>query len=50
MFHTHWHYVCHFSVMVMGAMVFMYREKIGSGKLWFDLLLLAVSFIAVTVR
>ena len=46
MFHTHWHYVCHFSVMVMGAMVFMYREKISSGKLWVDLLLLAVSFIA----
>lgn len=32
--------------MVMGAMVCLYRDRIRCGKLWLDLLLWAVSFVA----
>lgn len=48
-FHTNWHYVCHFSVMIMGAMTCVYQNKIQCKRLWFDVLLWAVSFAAYFV-
>ena len=45
MFHTQWHYVCHFSVMIMGAMTCIFQHQIKCGKFWLDLLLGVVSFI-----
>lgn len=49
LFHTQWHYVCHFSVMIMGAMTCVYQNQIKYSRFWFDVLLWAVSFAAYFV-
>lgn len=46
-YHTDWHFICHFSVMVLGAWAYMKRECVCQ-SLHFkkDLFLLMLSFIA----
>lgn len=44
-FHTDFHYICHFSIMVLGAMVYTNRLNLKMNHLWLDLFLLIVSFI-----
>lgn len=44
-FHTDFHYICHFSIMVLGAMVYTNRLNLKINHLWLDLFLLIVSFI-----
>ncbi|MCM1147268.1 MAG: hypothetical protein NC344_05470 [Bacteroidales bacterium] len=43
-FHSSWHYVCHFSVMVMGGMAYMHKGM--NNRPFWDMVLLAVSFVA----
>lgn len=45
-FHTSLHYVCHFSVMVMGGMVYLYRDHIQCRSIWKDLCAVILSFVA----
>lgn len=46
-YHTGWHFVCHFSIMVMGAWVYRRKDEIGKRlRLKLDLPLMLVSFIA----
>lgn len=44
-FHTSWHYVCHFSVMILGGMAYLYRDKFRSNHLFLDILGVGVSFV-----
>lgn len=46
MFHTQLRYVCYFSIMIMGGCVCLRREKIKLDRLWRDILLLGISFVA----
>lgn len=48
-FHTQWHYVCHFSVMIMGAMTYIFQNQVKCNRFWLDLQLWVVSFIAYFV-
>jgi len=45
-FHSSWHYVCHFSVMVLGGLAFIYKDKIKKEYFFMDLIWLGFSFIA----
>lgn len=44
-FHTNLHYVCHFSVMVMGSLVYLHRKSIKCTSLWKDLVAVVLSFV-----
>lgn len=46
MFHTKWHYVCHFSVMIMGAMTNLCQLRIRCNSLICDVVLWILSFVA----
>lgn len=48
-FHTSFHYVCHFSVMVMGGLCYLLRDKIKCTSIMRDMFWLIVSFIAYFV-
>ncbi|MCM0258127.1 acyltransferase family protein [Bacteroides fragilis] len=37
-FHTNLHFVCHFSIMIMGGMTYLYKDKIKTKSLWKDCL------------
>lgn len=37
-FHTNFHFVCHFSIMIMGGMTYLYKDKIEIKSLWKDCL------------
>ena len=37
-FHTNLHFVCHFSIMIMGGMTYLYKHKIKIKSLWKDCL------------
>lgn len=45
-FHTDLHYVCHFSVMVMGGMAYLYRDHIRCCCIWKDICGVILSFVA----
>lgn len=46
-YHTDWHFICHFSIMVLGAWVYQRRERIDKVRhSKADLFLLLVSFVA----
>lgn len=44
-FHTSLHYVCHFSIMVLGGICYLLRDKICCNKLWRDMLWMVLSFV-----
>lgn len=44
-FHTNLHFICHFSIMVMGGICYLTRDKICCNKLWRDLLWMLFSFV-----
>lgn len=44
-FHSSFHYVCHFSVMLMGSLCYLCRDKIKCEKLWKDVVTMAISFV-----
>lgn len=44
-FHTSFHFVCHFSIMMMGAMAYVYRNRIRTGHLAKDVFRMALSFV-----
>lgn len=46
---TYFHYVCHFSVMVMGGLCYLLRDKIKCSSIMRDMLWMIVSFIAYFV-
>ena len=46
---TYFHYVCHFSVMVMGGLCYLLRDKIKCMSITRDMLWMIVSFIAYFV-
>ena len=46
---TYFHYVCHFSVMVMGGLCYSLRDKIKCMSITRDMLWMIVSFIAYFV-
>lgn len=48
-FHTSFHYVCHFSVMVMGGLCYLLRDKVKCSSIKWDMLWMIVSFIAYFV-
>ena len=48
-FHTSFHYVCHFSVMVMGGLCYLLKDKIKCTSISRDMLWMIVSFIAYFV-
>ena len=48
-FHTSFHYVCHFSVMVMGGLCYLLRDKVKCSSIMRDMLWMIVSFIAYFV-
>lgn len=48
-FHTNFHYVCHFSIMVMGGLCYMQRDKLVCNGLWKDVLVMLLSFGAYFV-
>lgn len=48
-FHTSFHYVCHFSVMVMGGLCYLLKDKIKYTSITRDMLWMIVSFIAYFV-
>lgn len=37
-FHTNFHFICHFSIMIMGGMTYLYKDKIEITSLWKDCL------------
>lgn len=43
-FHTSFHFVCHFSVMVLGGLVYLNKERIECSHIWRDLILCLLSF------
>lgn len=45
-FHSEFHFVCHFSVMLLGSLVYLRRDRIKTRHWAVDTLLLTVSFIA----
>lgn len=44
-FHSHFHYVCHFSIMLMGGLVYMKRDEIRFVSLRRDFALTILSFV-----
>lgn len=44
-FHTGLHFVCHFSVMVMGGICCMTRDTLSLRKCWIDVIWMLLSFI-----
>ena len=44
-FHTSFHFVCHFSIMMMGAMVYVCRDKIKTKHWVLDVCCMALSFV-----
>lgn len=48
-FHTNFHYVCHFSIMVMGGLCYLQRDKLVCNGLWKDALAMVVFFVAYFV-
>lgn len=44
-FHTSFHFVCHFSFMMMGAMVYVYRDRISMGHWVKDVCGMVLSFV-----
>lgn len=48
-FHTNFHYVCHFSIMVMGGLCYLQRDKLVCKWLWKDALAMLLSFVAYFV-
>ena len=46
---TYFHYVCHFSVMVMGGLCYLLRDKVKCSSIMRDMLWMIVSFIAYFV-
>lgn len=48
-FHTSFHYVCHFSVMVIGVLCYSLRDKVKCSSIMRDMLWMIVSFIAYFV-
>ena len=48
-FHTSFHFVCHFSVMVMGGLCYLLRDKVKCSSIMRDMLWMIVSFIAYFV-
>lgn len=44
-FHTNFHYVCHFSIMVMGGLCYIQRDKLNCNRLWKDCLVMFLSFV-----
>ena len=48
-FHTDLHYVCHFSIMVMGGLCYQQRDKLVCNGLWKDAIVMLLSFVAYFV-
>ena len=46
---TYFHYVCHFSVMVMGGLCYLLRDKVKCSSIMRDMRWMIVSFIAYFV-
>lgn len=44
-FHTNFHYVCHFSIMIMGGLCYIKRNQLVCNSLWKDCLVMLLSFI-----
>ncbi len=44
-FHTSLHFVCHFSIMVMGGICYLMRDELCCNKFWRDILWMLLSFI-----
>ena len=44
-FHTNFHYVCHFSIMIMGGLCCIKRNQLVCNRLWQDCLVMLLSFI-----
>ena len=44
-FHSSFHYICHFSIMVLGAIVYDSRNQIRRRHIWVDIILLMISFV-----
>lgn len=44
-FHTDFHYVCHFSIMVMGGLCYIQCDKLACKALWKDTLAMTLSFV-----
>ena len=45
-FHSEFHFVCHFSTMLLGSLVYLYKDKLKKYHWTVDTLLMAVTFIA----
>lgn len=48
-FHTKWHYLCHFSIMLMGALVYLHRNSIKIKNKYLDYTMFLLSFVAYFV-
>ncbi len=46
LFHSEFHFVCHFSTMLLGSLVYLYKDKVKKRHRAVDTLLMAVTFIA----
>lgn len=44
-FHTSLHFICHFSIMVMGGICYLTRDKLCCNKCWRDVLWMLLSFV-----
>lgn len=44
-FHTNFHYVCHFSIMIMGGLCYIKRDDLVCNTLWKDFFVMFLSFI-----
>ena len=45
-FHSEFHFVCHFSTMLLGSLVYLHKDKLKMHHWAVDTLLMAISFIA----
>lgn len=48
-YHTNFHFVCHFSIMVLGGLVYLAKERIKTCNFRLDLFLCILSFVAYFV-
>lgn len=44
-YHTNFHFVCHFSIMVLGGLVYLMKERIKACNFKLDLFLCILSFV-----
>lgn len=44
-YHTNFHFVCHFSIMVLGGLVYLAKERIKTCNFRLDLFLCILSFV-----